>query len=168
MAREWRTDWRCQFLESRRLERIWWWQAVSADCAAMAASASRARCVLGERKRLACGTGVVAWRARLAEGTKGISPRALRVPAPSSDFRLGEAEEERHRRGMTGGFHSSVRQEETYGVLAGPAHARTGASGVRSRLSRELGQLAELGQLVLGRCCAAWAGLAGRLGRPAW
>jgi hypothetical protein len=66
---------------------------VSADCAAMAASASRARCMLGEHMRLACGTGVVAWRARLAEGTKGISPRTLRVPAPSFDFRLGKAKE---------------------------------------------------------------------------
>jgi hypothetical protein len=76
-----------------RLERIRWWQAVSTDFAAMAASASPARCVLGERKRLVCGTGIVAWRARLGEGTKGISPHALRVPAPSSDFCLGEAEE---------------------------------------------------------------------------
>jgi hypothetical protein len=47
----------------------------------------------GARVSLACGTGVAAWRARLAEGTKGISPRVLRVPAPSSDFRLGKAEE---------------------------------------------------------------------------
>jgi hypothetical protein len=57
-----------------RLERIQWWQAVSTDFAAMAASASRAWCVLGEHKRLACGTGAMAWRAWLAEGTKGISP----------------------------------------------------------------------------------------------
>jgi hypothetical protein len=103
-----------------QLERIRWWQAVSTDFAAMAASASRARCVLGERKRLACGTGIVAWRARLAEGTKGISPHALRVPAPSSDFCLGEVEEGEQRRGMTGGFHSSVRQEEMDRVLARP------------------------------------------------
>jgi hypothetical protein len=149
MAREWRTDWRFQFLESRRLERIRWWQAVSADCAAMAASTSRARCMLGERMTLACGTRVAAWRARLAEGTKGISPCALCVPAPSSDFRLGEAEEGGQRRGMTGGFHSSVRQEEMDRVLAGLAHARAGASDVRSSLSCELGQLAELGRLVL-------------------
>jgi hypothetical protein len=92
-----------------RLERIQWWQAVSTDFAAMAASASCARCVLGEHKQLACGTGIVAWCAQLAEGTKGISPRALHVPAPSSDFRLGEAEEGEQRRGMTGGFHSFVR-----------------------------------------------------------
>jgi hypothetical protein len=53
---------------------------VSADFAAMAASASRAWCVFGEGKRLACGAGLVAWRSRLAEGAKGIFPRALRVP----------------------------------------------------------------------------------------
>jgi hypothetical protein len=141
---------------------------VSADCVAMAASASCTWCVLGERMRLVCGTEVATWHARLAEGTKGISPRALRVPAPSSDFCLGEAEEGGQRRGMTGGFHSSVRQAEMDGVLARLAHVRAGASGVRSRLGRELGQLAELGRLVLGRCYAAWAGLAGRLGRPAW
>jgi hypothetical protein len=86
-------DWRCQLLESRQLERIWGWQAVSADCASMAASASRVRSVLGEHMRLACRTGVAAWHARLAVGTKGISPHALRVPAPSSVLRLGEAEE---------------------------------------------------------------------------
>jgi hypothetical protein len=49
--------------------------------------------MLGERMRLACGTRVVAWRTWLAEGTKGISPRVLCVPAPSSDFSLGEVEE---------------------------------------------------------------------------
>jgi hypothetical protein len=103
-----------------RLERIQWWQVVSTDFVAMAASASRARCVLGERKRLACRTEIVAWCARLAEGTKGISPRVLHVPAPSSDFCLGEAEEGGQRRGMMGGFHSSVRQEEMDGVLVGP------------------------------------------------
>jgi hypothetical protein len=75
------------------LERIWRWQAVSADCVAMVALASCAWCVLGERMRLACRTGVAAWRARLVEGTKGISPRALRVPTPSSNLRLGKAEE---------------------------------------------------------------------------
>jgi hypothetical protein len=48
-----------------------WCQAMSADFAAMVALASRARCVFGERKRLACGTGVVAWRAQLVEGAKG-------------------------------------------------------------------------------------------------
>jgi hypothetical protein len=100
-----------------RLERLRWWQAVSTDFAAMATSASCARCVLGERKRLACETEIVAWCARL---TKGISPRALHVPAPSSDFHLGEAEEGGQRRGMMGLFHSSVRQEEMDGVLARP------------------------------------------------
>jgi hypothetical protein len=66
---------------------------VSTDFTAMAASASRAQCVLGERKRLASGTRVVAWRARLAEGAEGISHRTLRVPAPPSNFYLGEVEE---------------------------------------------------------------------------
>jgi hypothetical protein len=56
---------------------------VSADFVAMAASASRARCVFGECKRLACGVRLVAWHSRLAEGAKGIFPRALRAPAPS-------------------------------------------------------------------------------------
>jgi hypothetical protein len=66
---------------------------VSAEFAAMAALASRARCVLGERKRLASGIGVVAWRTWLAEGAEGIYPHALCVPASPSDFRLGEVEE---------------------------------------------------------------------------
>jgi hypothetical protein len=70
-----------------------WCQAVSADFTAMAASASCAQCVLGERKRLASGTRVVAWRAWLAEGAEGISPRALRVYAPPSDFCLIKVEE---------------------------------------------------------------------------
>jgi hypothetical protein len=56
---------------------------VSADFVAMAASASRARCMFGECKRLACGTKIVAWHAQLVEGAKGIFPRTLRVPAPS-------------------------------------------------------------------------------------
>jgi hypothetical protein len=68
-------------------------QAVSADFAAMVASASRAQCVLSGRKQLASRTGVVAWHTRLAEGAEGISPCALRVSGPPSDFCLGEAGE---------------------------------------------------------------------------
>jgi hypothetical protein len=51
-----------------------WWQAVSADFAAMVASASRVWCVRGERKRLACRTGVVAWCARRPAGDRGNLP----------------------------------------------------------------------------------------------
>jgi hypothetical protein len=43
--------------------------------------------------------------------------------------------------------------------LAGPAHARAGASSVPSRLGHELGQLAELGRLLSDL---------GWLGWPAW
>jgi hypothetical protein len=39
--------------------------------------------------------------------------------------------------------------------LAGPAHARAGASDVLSRLGHELGQLAELGRLL---CDLGWLG----------
>jgi hypothetical protein len=82
---------------------------VLAEFAAMAASASRARCVLGEHKRLESGIGVVAWRARLVEGAEGISPCALHVPASPSNFSLGEAEESDEREeGDEGGSRPSA------------------------------------------------------------
>jgi hypothetical protein len=88
-----------------------WCQAVSVDFVAMAASASRVWCVLSERKRLACGTRVVAWRAQLAEGAKGISPHTLRVPAPPSiSVWAKQRNQTSGRKGMSHGARQSVTQ----------------------------------------------------------
>jgi hypothetical protein len=131
-----------------------WCQAVSADFAAMAALASRAQCVLGERKRLACGTGVVAWHARLAEGAEGISPRALRVPAsPPISVWAKQRNRSSGRKGMSRGACRSATQGRARRValwrLDGP------------------GQLRPVGRWRLsGAAAQGWAGL-GWVGRLA-
>jgi hypothetical protein len=64
----------------------------------------------------------VAWRARLAEGAKGISSHALRVPTPPSDFRLGKAEEsdEREEGDEPWGPSVSDARESAVGRVAAP------------------------------------------------
>jgi hypothetical protein len=57
---------------------------------------------------------------------------------------------------MTPGSLRSVAMARIGPCWAGPGAGRRGRRA-KLRHRHELGQLAELGRLVLGRCCAAWA-----------
>jgi hypothetical protein len=132
-----------------------WCKAVSAEFAAMAASASRARCVLGERKQLASGTGVVAWCTWLAEGAEGIYPRVLCVPASPSDFHLGEVEESDEREeGDEGG--SRLSASESGGVQLSVMQGCGSSWRVASATSRADGCTALLGRLSWRACARAF------------